>query len=97
MAKPELAKLIAAEVRRLHGLEIPGSKEPQLWHDIYKFIDKGIVSVHLPPFRVVSVILAYTLNPRPNFEFLVALIGSMVAFSGSTGSAAPTSVPIWIS
>lgn len=44
MGKPELAKLIAVEVRRLHGLEIPGSKEPQLWHDIYKFIDKGIVS-----------------------------------------------------
>lgn len=41
LAKPELAKLIAAEVRRLHGLEIPGSKEPQLWHDIYKFIDKA--------------------------------------------------------
>lgn len=42
MGKPELAKLIAMEVRRLHELEIPGSKEPQLWNDIYKFIDKGI-------------------------------------------------------
>lgn len=44
MGKPELAKLIAVEVRRLHGLEIPGSKEPQLWQDIYKFSDKGIGS-----------------------------------------------------
>ncbi|XP_024364257.1 probable ethanolamine kinase [Physcomitrium patens] len=41
MGKPELAKLIAMEVRRLHELEIPGSKEPQLWNDIYKFIDKA--------------------------------------------------------
>jgi len=43
MGTPELAQLTAVEVRRLHGLEIPGSKEPQLWHDIYKFIDKGSV------------------------------------------------------
>lgn len=49
MAKPELAKLIAVEVRRLHGLEIPGSKEPLLWQDIYKFIDKGILSSFLLP------------------------------------------------
>ncbi|KAG0553683.1 hypothetical protein M758_12G030800 [Ceratodon purpureus] len=41
MAKPEMAKLIAMEVRRLHELEVPGSKEPQLWHDLYKFIDRG--------------------------------------------------------
>ncbi|XP_073386532.1 probable ethanolamine kinase isoform X2 [Physcomitrium patens] len=41
IAKPEFAKLIAVEVRRLHELEIPGSKEPQLWNDIYKFIEKG--------------------------------------------------------
>ncbi|KAG0553684.1 hypothetical protein M758_12G030800 [Ceratodon purpureus] len=41
MAKPEMAKLIAMEVRRLHELEVPGSKEPQLWHDLYKFIDRA--------------------------------------------------------
>ena len=43
MGKPELAKLTAVEVRRLHELEIPGSQEPLLWQDIYKFIDKGIL------------------------------------------------------
>lgn len=42
MAKPELAVLIAAEVRRLHDLEIPGPKDPQLWVDIHKFIEKGV-------------------------------------------------------
>ena len=42
LAKPELAVLIAAEVRRLHDLEIPGPKDPQLWVDIHKFIEKGV-------------------------------------------------------
>jgi ethanolamine kinase len=41
MPKTELVPLIAAEVRRLHELDIPGSKQPQLWHDIYKFIDRA--------------------------------------------------------
>jgi ethanolamine kinase len=42
MAKLEVAAPIAAEVQRLHGLDIPGTKEPQVWHDIFKFINKGL-------------------------------------------------------
>ncbi|KAJ7555911.1 hypothetical protein O6H91_05G060500 [Diphasiastrum complanatum] len=43
MSRPEIAALIAKEVRRLHETEIPGSREPQLWRDIQKFFDKASV------------------------------------------------------
>ncbi|EFJ10629.1 hypothetical protein SELMODRAFT_127783, partial [Selaginella moellendorffii] len=43
LSKPNVASLIAKELRRLHSLQIPGSKEPQLWEDILKFYDKGML------------------------------------------------------
>eukprot|EP00249_Psilotum_nudum_P019045 c27071_g1_i1 orf=658-1773(-) len=39
--QPDFAARIAREVRRLHELEVPGSKDPQLWLDIFKFLDKA--------------------------------------------------------
>ncbi|MBA0661593.1 hypothetical protein Goklo_005870 [Gossypium klotzschianum] len=38
MKKPKLAAEIAKQLRRFHQVEIPGSKEPQLWVDIFKFV-----------------------------------------------------------
>ncbi|KAM7263209.1 hypothetical protein ACFE04_000892 [Oxalis oulophora] len=41
MRSPKLAAEIAKQLRRFHEVEIPGSKEPQLWVDIFKFYDKA--------------------------------------------------------
>ncbi|KAG6386235.1 hypothetical protein SASPL_155127 [Salvia splendens] len=40
MRKPELVVEIAKQLRRFHEVEIPGSKEPQLWNDISKFFSR---------------------------------------------------------
>ena len=42
MRKPKLVAEIAKQLRRFHEVEIPGSKEPQLWVDIFKFFEKGL-------------------------------------------------------
>ncbi|KAL6965659.1 ethanolamine kinase [Sarracenia purpurea var. burkii] len=41
MRKPNLTAEIAKQLRRFHQVEIPGSKEPQLWNDIFKFFQKA--------------------------------------------------------
>ncbi|XP_004488529.1 probable ethanolamine kinase [Cicer arietinum] len=41
MRDPKLAAKIAKQLRRFHHVEIPGSKEPQLWNDIRKFFEKA--------------------------------------------------------
>ncbi|CAN6441867.1 unnamed protein product [Victoria cruziana] len=41
MRKPKLAAEIARKLRSFHQVEVPGSKEPQLWNDIFKFFDKA--------------------------------------------------------
>ncbi|XP_061992538.1 probable ethanolamine kinase [Rosa rugosa] len=41
MRNPKLAAEIARELRRFHQVEIPGSKEPQLWIDMFKFYEKA--------------------------------------------------------
>lgn len=41
MKMPKLAAEIAKQLRKFHQVEIPGSKEPQLWIDIFKFFEKG--------------------------------------------------------
>ncbi|XP_009368829.2 LOW QUALITY PROTEIN: probable ethanolamine kinase [Pyrus x bretschneideri] len=41
MRNPKLAADIAKELRRFHQVEIPGSKEPQLWIDLFKFFEKA--------------------------------------------------------
>lgn len=41
MRKPKLAAEIARQLRKFHEMEIPGSKDPQLWTDIFKFLDKA--------------------------------------------------------
>ncbi|KAG8056872.1 hypothetical protein GUJ93_ZPchr0002g25962 [Zizania palustris] len=43
MKKPRIAAEIAKELHRFHQVEIPGSKEPQLWDDIFKFLKKASV------------------------------------------------------
>ncbi|XP_042041771.1 probable ethanolamine kinase isoform X2 [Salvia splendens] len=42
MRKPELVVEIAKQLRRFHEVEIPGSKEPQLWNDISKFFSRAL-------------------------------------------------------
>ncbi|KAA8535080.1 hypothetical protein F0562_030083 [Nyssa sinensis] len=41
MRKPKLAAEIAKQLRKFHQVEVPGSKEPQLWNDIFKFFHKA--------------------------------------------------------
>ncbi|XP_010688024.2 probable ethanolamine kinase isoform X2 [Beta vulgaris subsp. vulgaris] len=41
MREPKLAAVIAKELRRFHEVEIPGSKESQLWIDLSKFFEKA--------------------------------------------------------
>ncbi|KAK9268530.1 hypothetical protein L1049_000283 [Liquidambar formosana] len=41
MRKPKLAAEIAKQLHKFHLVEIPGSKEPQLWKDIFKFFEKA--------------------------------------------------------
>ncbi|XP_021895175.1 probable ethanolamine kinase [Carica papaya] len=41
MRKPKLSAEIAKQLSSFHQVEIPGSKEPQLWHDIFKFFEKA--------------------------------------------------------
>ncbi|CAA7403171.1 unnamed protein product [Spirodela intermedia] len=42
MSKPQLVAKIARELRKFHQVVISGSKEPQLWNDICKFLDKAV-------------------------------------------------------
>ncbi|KAL6274796.1 hypothetical protein ACE6H2_025488 [Prunus campanulata] len=41
MRNPKLAAEIAKQLCRFHQVEIPGSKEPQLWNDLLKFFEKA--------------------------------------------------------
>ncbi|KAJ4708292.1 Choline/Ethanolamine kinase [Melia azedarach] len=41
MRNPKLAAEIAKQLHRFHQVEVPGSKEPQLWNDISKFFEKA--------------------------------------------------------
>ncbi|KAJ1253707.1 hypothetical protein BS78_02G193900 [Paspalum vaginatum] len=41
MREPRIAAEIARELHRFHQVDIPGSKEPQLWNDIFKFLKKA--------------------------------------------------------
>lgn len=43
MREPKLAAVIARELRKFHEVEIPGSKESQMWIDLSKFFEKGLV------------------------------------------------------
>ncbi|XP_027904304.1 probable ethanolamine kinase isoform X2 [Vigna unguiculata] len=43
MREPKLAAKIAKQLQRFHDVEIPGSKEPQLWNDVWKFFEKASV------------------------------------------------------
>ncbi|KAG6403868.1 hypothetical protein SASPL_136102 [Salvia splendens] len=42
MRKPKLMVEIAKQLRRFHEVEIPGSREPQLWNDISKFFSRAL-------------------------------------------------------
>ncbi|KAG6412145.1 hypothetical protein SASPL_124814 [Salvia splendens] len=59
MQKPELVVEIAKQLRRFHEVEIPGSKEPQLWKDISKFFSRALTlkfdeSVKQKKYEMVS-------------------------------------------
>ena len=41
MREPRIAAEIAKQLHKFHQLDIPGSKEPQLWNDVFKFLKKG--------------------------------------------------------
>lgn len=41
MREPKLAAEIAKQLHKFHRVDIPGSKEPQLWNDIFKFYENA--------------------------------------------------------
>ena len=41
MSTPEVAVEIAKQLRMFHQVEVPGSRDPQLWNDIHKFYREG--------------------------------------------------------
>ncbi|KAK6123841.1 hypothetical protein DH2020_042416 [Rehmannia glutinosa] len=41
MRQPKLVAEIAKQLRKFHEVEIPGSKEPQLWNDVFKFFGRA--------------------------------------------------------
>lgn len=41
MRIPKVAAEIAKQLHQFHQVEIPGSKEPQLWNDVFKFFNKA--------------------------------------------------------
>ncbi|GJN33895.1 hypothetical protein PR202_gb22524 [Eleusine coracana subsp. coracana] len=41
MKEPKIAAKIAKELHKFHQIDIPGSKEPELWNDIFKFLKKA--------------------------------------------------------
>ncbi|CAM0951506.1 unnamed protein product [Alopecurus aequalis] len=43
MKEPRIAAEIAKQLHKFHQLDIPGSKEPQLWNDVFKFLKKASV------------------------------------------------------
>lgn len=53
MRDPKLVPKIAKQFQRFHHVEIPGSKEPLLWNDIWKFFEKG--SFFFPVTNVIFV------------------------------------------
>ena len=42
MSRPKMAAEIAKQLKNFHQVDVPGSKEPQLWTDIFKFFESGI-------------------------------------------------------
>jgi ethanolamine kinase len=54
MKEPRIAAEIAKEIRRFHQVDIPGSKEPQLWDDIFKFMKKGTLPMIYHTFKFVT-------------------------------------------
>jgi hypothetical protein len=73
MSQPKMAAHIAKELRRMHEVELPGSKEPQLWIELHKFVEEGASfyeeGVHRLRLRVlcfasrISRILLFLLDP----------------------------------
>ncbi|XP_026664210.2 probable ethanolamine kinase [Phoenix dactylifera] len=43
MSNPKIAAGIAKQLQKFHQVEIPSSREPQLWNDIFKFLEKAAV------------------------------------------------------
>ncbi|URE00042.1 ethanolamine kinase [Musa troglodytarum] len=42
MGDCKIAKKIARHLRKFHQVAIPGSREPQLWNDIFKFLNEAV-------------------------------------------------------
>ncbi|KAJ6824083.1 putative ethanolamine kinase [Iris pallida] len=43
MSNPKIAAEIARQLYKFHQVEVSGPKEPQLWNDIFKFLEKAAV------------------------------------------------------
>jgi len=42
MRDPKVSAEIAKQLGRFYEMEVPGSKQPQLWIEVSKFFDKGL-------------------------------------------------------
>jgi hypothetical protein len=65
MSKPKLAAEIARQLRKFHEMEIPGSKDPQLWTDIFKFLDKGLnlLSAMIYAYNAKNLLVVKRIEP----------------------------------
>ncbi|KAG1358839.1 putative ethanolamine kinase [Cocos nucifera] len=43
MSNPKIATEIAKQLYKFHQVDIPGSREAQLWNDVFKFLEKAAV------------------------------------------------------
>ncbi|XP_073100974.1 probable ethanolamine kinase isoform X2 [Elaeis guineensis] len=43
MSNPKIAAEIAKQLYKFHQVDIPGSREAQLWNDVFKFLEKAAV------------------------------------------------------
>lgn len=87
MKNPEIAKKIARQLRSFHQVAIPGSREPQLWNDIFKFLNEGH-KTYSSYFMLVSLLfkLEKYFSSYGIGIFCIFFLGTIVF----------TSKPIWI-
>lgn len=43
ISRPEIAAKISKQLHKFHQVEVPGSREPQLWSDVFRFLEKASV------------------------------------------------------
>lgn len=78
MRKPKLAAEIAKELRKFHEVEVPISKEPQLWIDMFNFYEKGFHLIEdWLPLLYVYTLVSYLYMIKWNWPDFQGLAGGL--------------------